>query len=277
MIMATMMQPCHFYGSMKGCEKGVNCPFSHNDPESVPICRFYRRCKHGNNCRFRHPMHTATSLAKVTTTKDTSKPTYTYKHDLLSMVLIGAYINGAEHILSNNRKIPMDVVVLCQTYCNSVIPSVLKSMVDSLQRQALIKRAIQEYCALFTDYDQIETYKIANKIAHGARDVYDPKLKQKYEVSVCDLFYNEHKDLRRRIKSESTRFLKRKEQLQMLNSLIKDTQQTHIMTQKFWHQPTIQRFKGQNAMQDSMTSARKNYMELQCKNIEIWMEKELAS
>eukprot|EP01084_Bolivina_argentea_P103968 186210_1 len=45
---------CKFYGSMIGCVNGDNCPFSHANPESIPLCPYEPRCQYGDNCCFRH-------------------------------------------------------------------------------------------------------------------------------------------------------------------------------------------------------------------------------
>ena len=46
---------CKFYGSMVGCKNGVECRFSHSNPNSVPFCAFHpKTCKYGIKCRRRH-------------------------------------------------------------------------------------------------------------------------------------------------------------------------------------------------------------------------------
>ena len=45
---------CRFYGSMIGCKKGVECRFSHSNPESVPLCKNYAKCQYEKKCKFRH-------------------------------------------------------------------------------------------------------------------------------------------------------------------------------------------------------------------------------
>lgn len=49
---------CNNYGSARGCKYGDQCRFSHDHPESVPICTFYAsapsECKYDQNCGYRH-------------------------------------------------------------------------------------------------------------------------------------------------------------------------------------------------------------------------------
>mmetsp|Transcript_26387 Transcript_26387/g.61456 ORF Transcript_26387/g.61456 Transcript_26387/m.61456 type:complete len:238 (-) Transcript_26387:6-719(-) len=48
---------CKFFGSAKGCSSGDACPFSHENPNSVPPCNFKQRvgnCDRGDACTFRH-------------------------------------------------------------------------------------------------------------------------------------------------------------------------------------------------------------------------------
>ena len=49
---------CRFYGSAAGCIYGSNCPFSHNYPQSVPLCHSVllgtMPCPNGNRCGYRH-------------------------------------------------------------------------------------------------------------------------------------------------------------------------------------------------------------------------------
>eukprot|EP01084_Bolivina_argentea_P097541 175348_1 len=51
---------CRFHGSAKGCKNGVNCRFSHANPDSVVFCQNmarYNSCRFGNACLFRHTNH----------------------------------------------------------------------------------------------------------------------------------------------------------------------------------------------------------------------------
>jgi len=50
-------QVCHFYGSARGCYHGNECRYSHNEPNSIPLCQHRFNCKYGNNCRFRHKIY----------------------------------------------------------------------------------------------------------------------------------------------------------------------------------------------------------------------------
>mmetsp|Transcript_4556 Transcript_4556/g.3995 ORF Transcript_4556/g.3995 Transcript_4556/m.3995 type:complete len:299 (-) Transcript_4556:858-1754(-) len=47
---------CKFYGSAIGCKWGDSCRFSHANPESVRVCKYYQsgNCIHGSRCRYRH-------------------------------------------------------------------------------------------------------------------------------------------------------------------------------------------------------------------------------
>lgn len=48
--------PCKFFGSAKGCGN-AECPFSHEQPNSVPPCSFKQRtgqCERGDACTYRH-------------------------------------------------------------------------------------------------------------------------------------------------------------------------------------------------------------------------------
>mmetsp|Transcript_30921 Transcript_30921/g.89369 ORF Transcript_30921/g.89369 Transcript_30921/m.89369 type:complete len:282 (+) Transcript_30921:85-930(+) len=48
--------PCKFFGSAKGCSN-ESCPFSHDQPNSVPPCSFKQRlghCERGEACTYRH-------------------------------------------------------------------------------------------------------------------------------------------------------------------------------------------------------------------------------
>ena len=50
--------PCKYYGSAAGCRWGYNCRDSHNNPESVALCRYFDgNCRYGNNCFFRHNVY----------------------------------------------------------------------------------------------------------------------------------------------------------------------------------------------------------------------------
>ena len=51
---------CIYHGSARGCQYGNNCTYSHSNPDSVPICQYYKlfNCAFGNECRFRHPLRT---------------------------------------------------------------------------------------------------------------------------------------------------------------------------------------------------------------------------
>ena len=43
---------------MRGCHYGKNCKFSHSNPNSLKLCRFYdNNCRFGKNCKFRHINH----------------------------------------------------------------------------------------------------------------------------------------------------------------------------------------------------------------------------
>ena len=58
---------CPFYGSERGCIKGINCPFSHDRPlKAVQICPFWKSkdksCGYGYNCKFRHYFQLETSF-----------------------------------------------------------------------------------------------------------------------------------------------------------------------------------------------------------------------
>ena len=48
---------CRFYGSMKGCKNGNQCPYNHSNPNSVPLCRFINGCRYGRHCQYRHIDH----------------------------------------------------------------------------------------------------------------------------------------------------------------------------------------------------------------------------
>eukprot|EP01084_Bolivina_argentea_P168819 292680_1 len=47
---------CRYFGSAKGCNVGPGCRFSHDNPQSIPICKYINSntCKYGNECKFRH-------------------------------------------------------------------------------------------------------------------------------------------------------------------------------------------------------------------------------
>ena len=44
---------CRYYGSARGC-RNPDCNFSHENPSSIPVCKYGRMCMYGNQCRFRH-------------------------------------------------------------------------------------------------------------------------------------------------------------------------------------------------------------------------------
>merc|ERR1719242_832956 len=51
---------CRYFGSAKGCQQGKRCPFSHANPNSIPMCKKLRSrwgCKWGYRCKFRHKRH----------------------------------------------------------------------------------------------------------------------------------------------------------------------------------------------------------------------------
>eukprot|EP01083_Nonionella_stella_P026840 73904_1 len=45
---------CRWHGSVAGCRKGKSCKYSHDNPNSVQLCRNPDNCHYGNNCRYRH-------------------------------------------------------------------------------------------------------------------------------------------------------------------------------------------------------------------------------
>lgn len=55
-------RPCRFHGSAKGCSRGTNCRFSHQNPNLVPYCRDYidvkdfyvPNCDFRQKCKYRH-------------------------------------------------------------------------------------------------------------------------------------------------------------------------------------------------------------------------------
>ena len=55
--MSKYIEPCRFYGSARGCNRGAYCKWNHSRPDSVPSCRHYSSstgCKFGSSCKFRH-------------------------------------------------------------------------------------------------------------------------------------------------------------------------------------------------------------------------------
>ena len=52
--MASSRKNCKFFGSMRGCRKGDSCYFSHEHPNSIPLCKNRLNCGYGRSCEFRH-------------------------------------------------------------------------------------------------------------------------------------------------------------------------------------------------------------------------------
>lgn len=65
---------CKYYGSAAGCRYGHNCRYSHNNPESVALCREYldtNNCRYGNTCFYRHNIYeTDIDIIKSNKTKN---------------------------------------------------------------------------------------------------------------------------------------------------------------------------------------------------------------
>ena len=51
---------CRDHGSARGCKNGKACKYSHDNPNSVPFCKYYssdtsqKGCKYGSDCKYRH-------------------------------------------------------------------------------------------------------------------------------------------------------------------------------------------------------------------------------
>lgn len=58
-------KPCKFFGSAKGCTE--QCPFSHDNPNSVQPCSFKQqgKCERGDACPFRHIPWTSSEHARA--------------------------------------------------------------------------------------------------------------------------------------------------------------------------------------------------------------------
>ena len=56
LVVAKMSGLCKFHGSAIGCKRSDQCRFSHSNPESVRICKYYQtgNCQFGSKCRYRH-------------------------------------------------------------------------------------------------------------------------------------------------------------------------------------------------------------------------------
>eukprot|EP01084_Bolivina_argentea_P188118 323916_1 len=79
---------CRFYGSMKGCRFVNNCRFSHNNPNSISLCRYYQTntCQKGHNCLFRHYTNKYNRTKMQKQTKELKKikkkkPIHEWKYD----------------------------------------------------------------------------------------------------------------------------------------------------------------------------------------------------
>ena len=57
---------CKFFGSARGCSND-NCPFQHDDPNSITFCTFQQRgqCEKGAACTFRHQIWSSVEEAKM--------------------------------------------------------------------------------------------------------------------------------------------------------------------------------------------------------------------
>lgn len=64
---ASVREPCRFFGSMRGCVRGAACCFSHDEPNSIELCRFLRDgdCLKGASCLYRHVQWTSVSEAEA--------------------------------------------------------------------------------------------------------------------------------------------------------------------------------------------------------------------
>eukprot|EP01084_Bolivina_argentea_P281734 482105_1 len=168
---------CRYYGSAAGCNYGDKCRYDHSNPNSVPLCRFYRNCRNGNKCNFRHNK----CQNDVQSTFDEFSLT---KHEIL--------IHGFIRELKTIQIVPIEIVCICKKYCNSIIPALIRTVQPKTFRLSLIEAKINEFCCDVLNMNKHTSVTVSTAILFKYSNI-DNSIKDE----LYDMFYDETNNLRK--------------------------------------------------------------------------------